>query len=231
MSVGSIAGPLPASSFLLINPNTSLDITQDMLALAQQAMPAGATVTALTARSGPAVIVDPHGLALADQAVMELASDLPLCDGVILAGFGDPGVAGLRGLVEMPVTGIGEAAYEAARRADFPFAVITTTPALVGSITHQALAHLAGPLFVGVFTPDTDDPATLMADRARTEQALADLIDAARAAGARQLIVGGGPLARAASALAQHVAIPVIDPVKAAVDLALERAPRPATRP
>lgn len=231
MSIDSIAGPLPTSSFLLINPNTSLDITQDMLALAQQAMPAWATVTALTARSGPAVIVDPHGLAAAEQAVIELAPDLPPCAGVILAGFGDPGVAGLRGLVEMPVTGIGEAAYEAARRAALPFAVITTTPALVGSITHKAQAHLAGPLFVGVFTPDTDDPATLMADRARTEQALADLIDAARAAGARQLIVGGGPLARAASALAQHVAIPVIDPVKAAVDLALERAVRPATRP
>lgn len=214
----------PGPALVMINPNTSENVTQDMLTLARHCAPDRVSITALTARSGAALILDPDSLRQAGSAVLALVPVLPRCDGVIVAGFGDPGCALLRDRLDIPVTGFGEACFEAARRHAMPFSVITTTPALVESIRQQAQAHPAAPLFRGVFTPDTDDPAALMADPLQTRQALAGLIDTARAAGARQLVVGGGPLARAARALASDVAMPVIDPVTAAVALALERA-------
>ncbi len=216
--------PAPATALVMINPNTSEAVTQQMLALAQLCAPPSVNITALTARSGAALILDPDSLRHAASAILAMVPQVPPCDGAIVAGFGDPGCDGLRARLKMPVTGFGEAAFEAAHRNALPCAVITTTPALIGSIRQQAQAHHVAPLFCGVFTPDTHDPAALMADPIQTQQALARLIDTARAAGAQQVIVGGGPLARAARVLATEVAMPVIDPVSAAVALALERA-------
>lgn len=214
----------PATALVMINPNTSEAVTQEILALARLCAPPSVHITALTARSGAALILDPESLRHAASLILALVPLMPPCDGAIVAGFGDPGCDELRDCLDMPVTGFGEASFEAAYRNALPCAVITTTPALVGSIRQQAQAHSVGPLFCGVFTPDTCDPATLMADPVQTQQALATLIDTARAAGAQQIIVGRGPLAGAARVLATEGVVPVIDPVSAAVALALERA-------
>lgn len=211
-------------TLVMINPNTSKDVTSRMLSIARRSLPLGVKMIALTALSGARLILDTESLVRAETAVVDLQSTLPRCNGVIVAGFGDPGVDALRRLVDIPVTGLGEASFEIARRASLPFAVITTTPALVRSIERQAHLHAAAPLFRGVFIPDTDDPAALMADQEETRKALAGILDVAQDAGAKQVIVGGGPLAEAARALEQYVTIPVIDPVTAAVSLALERA-------
>ena len=48
--------------------------------------------------------------------------------------------------------------------------------------------------------------------------------EAVRLDGAQALVIGGGPLARAARALRHRVAVPLIEPVPAAVRLALARA-------
>lgn len=216
--------PEPGTALVMINPNTSEAVTLEMLALARLSAPPSVHITALTARSGAALILDPESLRHAASAILALVPFMQSCDGAIVAGFGDPGCDALRDCLDMPVTGFGEASFEAACRNALPCAVITTTPALVGSIQQQAQAHSVAPLFCGVFTPDTCDPAALMADPVQTQRALAALFDTARAAGARQIIVGGGPLARAARVLATEVAMPIIDPVSAAVALALERA-------
>lgn len=206
---------------ILVNPNTSQATTQAMVAIAREA--AGAPVEGVTAPFGAPLIADPHALAVAAQAVESLASDLAGADAVIVAAFGDPGLAGLRARLACPVVGIAEAGMAEAAAIAAHFAVVTTTPALSEAIEERA-RDLGHARFAGVFvTPG--DPVAVMADDAGLADALADACLRAVAAGAGAVVIGGGPLAVAARAIRDRVPVPLVEPVPAAVRLALARLP------
>jgi allantoin racemase len=207
----------------LVNPNTSQTTTDAMVAIAEAV--AGQPVRGLTARFGAPLITDPETLATAARAVAALAPDLQGAGAVIVAAFGDPGLVELRWRLPCPVTGIAEAGMAEAAALSPCFAVVTTTPALVPSIAANAAAsgHHA---FAGTWvTPG--DPASLMADPV----ALSAALDAAcrRAideGGAGAIVIGGGPLAVAARALAGTLPVPLVEPLPAAVRLTLRRLER-----
>ncbi|MGP9820741.1 aspartate/glutamate racemase family protein [Salinarimonas sp. NSM] len=208
----------------LVNPNTSRATTDAMVAIAAEV--AGLPVRGVTARFGAPLIADPQALAVAAQAVEALADDLAaeLADGdaVIVAAFGDPGLAALRARLSCPVTGIAEAGMAEAAAHAPRFAVVTTTPALAPSIAANAQA-LGHEHFVGTFvTPG--DPLAIMAD---TDALVAALEAACRRAiddgGADAIVIGGGPLAVAARRLAGRLPVPLVEPVPAAVRLSRVR--------
>jgi allantoin racemase len=117
--------------------------------------------------------------------------------------------------------GIGQASMAAAARAAERFSIVTTTPALEGSIWELAasLGHAPSRL-ASVRTPPGGDAAALMADATAMEASLAALArEAIDADGARAIIIGGGPLARAARDLAPRFEQPIIEPLPAAVGL------------
>ena len=206
---------------LLVNPNTSVATTGAMLAIARGAAPDGVMIEGATARFGAALITDEAALAVAANAALDVPRPAGL-DGIIVAAFGDPGLDALRRSQAAPVTGIAEAAMaEAARHGRF--VVVTTTPGLAASIARLAGRYGHGAAFAGVrLTPG--DPADLMADPARLLAALASAcVDAVHGDGASAVVIGGGPLAAAAHTLRQELAVPVIEPVPAAVQLATMR--------
>jgi allantoin racemase len=205
---------------ILVNPNTSQATTDAMVALARAETTHA--VRGLTARSGAALITDPPTLEKAALAVAALAPDLAGARAVIVAAFGDPGLAALRGLLTCPVTGIAEAGMAEAAAISARFAVVTTTPLLAPAIAAKAAADgHAG--FAGTWvTPG--DPAALMADPARLVDALHEACRrAVQQGGAGAIVIGGGPLAMAARALAGRLPVPLVEPVPAAVRLTLSR--------
>lgn len=214
---------------LLVNPNTSAATTAAMLAVAREAAPDGVTLEGATAAFGAPLITDEAALAVAGEAVLALLRDqTPPGDGVIVAAFGDPGLAEARTLLARPhptvaVTGIAEAAFAEAGADGRPFAVATTTPGLADAVAHRANAYGYARSFRGVFlTPG--DPASLMADPDALLAALKAACRVAAAAGAGAVVIGGGPLATAARALAGRLPIAIVEPVPAAVRLACRRA-------
>ena len=209
---------------LLVNPNTSRETTDAMVRIAEAAAPEGVTVEGATAPWGVGLITNEVQLATASEAVLDLLRGrATLPDGVIIAAFGDPALAEARTLLPCPVTGIAEAGMAEAAAGGRPFAVATTMPDLAAAIAATAHRYGHALLFRGVhLTPG--DPAVLMADRERLQEALADACRAAIAAGAEAVVIGGGPLAMAARAIAPLLPVPIIEPVPAAVRLALERA-------
>ena len=210
---------------LLINPNTSAATTAVMVGIARGAAPAGVMITGATVAAGVPLITDEDALAAAADAVAAWAATLDATgwDGVIVAAFGDPGLAALRQLLPVPVTGIGEAGMAEAAEGGRRFAVATTTPLLAAAIGRAAAGY--GPLFRGVrLTPG--DPAALTSDPAALLRALERCCaDAVELDGAEAVVIGGGPLAAAARTIALRLAVPVIEPVPAAVRLAVSRAP------
>lgn len=210
---------------LLVNPNTNARTTATMAGIARAAAPPGVTIDGATAASGAPLILDPAMLATAAAAVQALIAETNLAGyaGIIVAAFGDPGLDALRASVTLPVTGIAEAAMAEAA-AHGRFAVVTTTLLLAGSIVARAAAYGHGAACAGVWlTPG--DASSLMADPTRLEAALEAAIGRAMEEAAPDaIIIGGGPLAAAAAALRPRLRVPVIEPVPAAVALAIRRA-------
>ncbi len=210
---------------LLVNPNTNARTTALMTGIAQTAAPSGVTVDGATAATGAPLILDPAMLAVASEAVQALvaATDLAPYAGIVVAAFGDPGLLDLRDRVSIPVTGIAEAAMaEAAGHGRF--AVITTTPMLADAIGRRAVAYGHGEAFAGTWLTAGEAPH-LMADPDRLAAALeAAIRQAITQAAPDAVIIGGGPLAAAAAALRPRLALPIVEPVPAALRLALRRA-------
>lgn len=215
---------------ILINPNTNSSTTAMMVDIAQIEAGATARIAGETAQWGVPLITNEAALAVAADAVHERATALSArhVDGVIVAAFGDPGLDAARAVLGCPVTGIAEAAMREAAfdSAGHPrrFSVVTTTPQLADSIVRRAGDYGLSAQCSGVqLTPE--DPAILMADAKRLVDALSE---AGRRAveddGAEALVIGGGPLAQAARALRPRFVVPVIEPIPAAVRLALRRA-------
>ncbi|MEM9431557.1 MAG: aspartate/glutamate racemase family protein [Pseudomonadota bacterium] len=192
---------------LLINPNGSAAATAAMLAIARRHL---ARVVGWTNPAGPPMITDAEGLARAGRQIAE--ADLPDADGLIVAAFGDPGAAALAARHRAPVVGIGAAAARAASRGGAAFAVATTTPDLRGPIDRLMAEAGAEGEFLGTFvTPG--DPVALLGDPPALDAALLRACTAAEAAGARRIIIGGGPLASAADRLSDQVSADLVQPV------------------
>ena len=206
----------------LLNPNTSVETTRMMVTIAKDSAGAGVEVVGHTAGFGAMLITEPEALDLAADAVAALAGDLEKANAVIIAAFGDPGLEALRSTLSVPVTGIAEAGMAEASQDGCRFAVVTTTPGLRGRIAETA-ARYGHTTFVGTWTTD-GDPAALTADAPALEAGLAGAIEAAvREGSAEAVVIGGGPLAVAARALAASAPVPLIEPVPAAVRLSLNR--------
>jgi Asp/Glu/hydantoin racemase len=216
---------------LLANPNTNTAITDAMVVIARKAAPPGVSVEGATASFGEPLITDETALAVAAEAVEAFVTVQRVAkfDGVIIAAFGDPGLAALKSRLPIPATGLAEAGMGEGA-AHGPFAVVTTTPDLAAAIRRTAQAYGHGGLFCGVWlTPG--DPRALMADRGRLVSELEEACAEAVAAGARAIVIGGGPLAVAARALATRLPVPIVEPIPAAVRLAAARLQaRPLTR-
>jgi Asp/Glu/hydantoin racemase len=164
------------------------------------------------------MITDPTALAAAAPQVVTIGVTVGKgFSGIIVSAFGDPGIDDLRKQVNVPVVGIAEAAMLAASANNRRFGVATTTPALAPAIDARAAGLGLAPLYTGIrLTPQ--DPNQLMADPARLvaalRQAVSDCIQLDRA---EAVVIGGGPLGNAATALAPMFAVPVIAPIPEAM--------------
>ena len=210
-------------ALILVNPNTSRPTTDAMLRIARNE--GGDTpIKGLTAPFGAPLITHETALEEAARAVTSLAPLLGESAGVIIAAFGDPGLPLLRKLVSVPITGIAEAGMAEAAAGGRRFAVVTTTPDLVAAIARTAASYGHARHFAGTWlTPG--DPGDVMADPSRLLDALGVACRSAIRDGAEAVLIGGGPLAVAARGLAGSLDVALVEPVPAAVRLAIQRAP------
>lgn len=207
----------------LINPNTSHQTTEMMVGIAAKAAGDRTLIEGITAPRGTDLITTPSALRYAADTVATMAPKLGWADAVIIAAFGDPGLFTLRQKLDVPVTGIAEAGMVEAGQAGRRFAVVTTTPALHSEIAAMAIQYKSNG-FAGTWVT-AGDPGRLTNDPLALHAALKTAISTAVLEGnVNAVLIGGGPLARAARALAADAPVPVLDPVSAAIRLSIDRA-------
>lgn len=204
---------------LLINPNSSAATTTMMVEIANGALDQAHVVVGATASRAPAMITTAMALQASAQEVVEIArAHRNACDGIIVAAFGDPGLAEIRATCAVPVVGIGESAMLTAAEGGRRFGVATTTPELTDSIAGLAAALGLGNQFTGTRVT-AGDPVAVTSDTlalvAALEQATRACVEAD---GADAVIIGGGPLAQAAHDLQPRFDVPIIRPLAAAAE-------------
>jgi len=208
---------------LVVNPNTSAEMTATILAAARRAAGTGVSVDALNPTRGPASVEGRLDEIVSGywalDAVLPVAHDY---HGLVVACYGNhPLIGALREVLTQPVLGIMEASILHALPLGERFSIVTTSPQWRPLLEEGVRAlgledRCASVRSSALSALDTIElPADVVHER---------LCDAARLAveqdGAEVICLGCAGMAGLAEAVGAATGVPVIDGVSAAVTLA-----------
>lgn len=210
---------------LLVNPNTSAEMTAGIALAAREVAAVSTQVVAVNPSFGPLSIEGHYDEAMAAAGVAEQlrlagadAQGPP--DAVVIACFGDPGLDAAREATDAPVLGIAEAAFHAASMLATGFSVVTTMTRTC--IIAEHLVHKYGFERRCRGIHGTDIP--VLALESGGAEMLAQIEAAARQALAHDrsgaIVLGCAGMAALTRELKRRLGVPVIDGVAAAVKFA-----------
>lgn len=225
-----------AIDVVVLNANTSDDITAMLNTRATGVARAGTRITTTRPDWGPLAV---EGWSAAHASAAAMVAHMTDFDGamdaLIMAGFGDVGHEALTECVECPVIDITEAGVMAAQLVAERYAVITPTAGMTPLIQRSLVASGHWGRCVGIVPMETTI-ADLRLGPEHAEGAFMRAASQAVSIGAQALCIGTSVLSDRATRLGSLVDVPVIDPVEAAVrfaevvvDMAATPAPRPPT--
>jgi len=214
---------------LLLNANTNPAMTEHCLVAARAYAP-DIDFSGATGRFGSPHIGTRATYAIAAHAALDAyAAQAQDFDAVILACFGDPGLAALKEIANVPVFGLAEAACRAAARRRQPFSIVTGGERWAAMLTDYLAPlglteHLASIRTVNV------TGSQIMADPDGSLSKLAEACEqAATDDGAASVILGGAGLVGLAPRVETKMPIPLLDCLEPAIDAARNANPRAST--
>ncbi|MEO6943792.1 MAG: aspartate/glutamate racemase family protein [Lacisediminihabitans sp.] len=203
---------------LVVNPNTSEDVSRLIYSEATRIAGKGTEVLMRTAPYGVEYIETRLESLIAGNAVAQvIAEELEGVDGVVVAAFGDPGMPALKELVNVPVVGITEAALYTAALQGTRFSIIAISSRIKAwyrecvernglSSRLASIRSLKDPLTgIGSVQDDFADQLLALAEAAVAED------------GADVIILAGAPLAGLARKIGGQLPVPVVDGIAAGV--------------
>jgi allantoin racemase len=205
---------------LIVNPNTTASMTEKIAVAARAVARPDTEIIATNPREGPASIQGFHDVAMCVPGLLAEIARHPRADSIIIACFDDTGLDAARCQADVPVIGIGEAAYHAASFLSCKFSVITTlgrsVPGIEANLKRYGLDSRCAKVRateIPVLELERNDPATLA--RIRTEIARALEEDRAEA-----IVLGCAGMADLMHRLSDEFKVPVIDGVACATTFA-----------
>jgi Asp/Glu/hydantoin racemase len=203
---------------LLINPNTSDSVSDLIRAEAERSAAPGTSVEVLTAPFGVAYIETRFEALIGAYAAAELAAaHHERFDAVIVAAFGDPGLAGLREALPCPVTGLTEAALASASLLGQRFSIVAISQRIRAwyreTVQHIGLEGRLASIRgldetladIGNVQGNQGERLVQLAERCVDED------------GADVIVLAGAPLAGLARSLSGRLPVPAVDGVSSAV--------------
>jgi len=205
---------------LIVNPNTTASMTDKIAAAARRVARSGTEIVATNPVEGPESIQGFHDGALCVPGLLTEIARFPDVDAVVIACFDDTGLDAARCSVDVPVLGIGEAAFHAASFLSCKFSVITTlgrsVPGIEANLARYGLSVRCARVRateIPVLELERNDPVTL--ERVRVEIQSAIDQDNAEA-----IVLGCAGMADLMSQLTSEFGLPVIDGVACATTFA-----------
>ena len=219
---------------LLINPNTSASVSELIGAEARRAAAPGTQIEVLTAPFGVAYIETRFESLIGAYAAATLAAEhWERHDAIVVAAFGDPGIAGLREALDIPVVGLTEAALMSACLLGQRFSIVAISRRITAWYREcvQANGLIDRLASIRCIDQPLQDIGRVQDDHAERLQALCNA--AVEEDGADVIVIAGAPLAGLARSIKERIPVPVVDGVSSAVCHAqtlVSLAPVPARR-
>lgn len=209
------------SGILVINPNSNPAVTQGFdEALAPLRRPGGPAITCETLAEGPFGVETQAHVDGVAMPLARLVASRPEADAYVIACYSDPGLFVCREATRKPVFGIAECGLLTAMARGQRFGVI--------AIARRSIArHVRYMRQMGVMDRLANERPLEMsvAETASGEGTLARMIavggELRDLDGADVIVMGCAGMARHRRALEEALGVPVIDPVQAAVTMAL----------
>ncbi len=203
----------------VLNPNSSPAITASLSACLEPLRRTSAHAIICSELSeAPLGIESDADVVLAERLAEQRILAEP-CQAAVIACFSDPGLPAIRAKARMPVFGIAEAAYCSALMLGRRFGVISLGPASIARHARQIAdmglsARLAGDRAIDMSVAEGNRPDALETIALVGQQLCVE-------DGAQVLILGCAGMGGHRAALQDRLGVPVIDPVQAAVAVAL----------
>ena len=203
---------------LLINPNTSQSVSDLIGAEARRAASATAQIEVVTAPFGVAYIETRFEALIGAYAAANLAAEHEAnFDALVIAAFGDPGIAGIREAVDVPVVGLTEAALMSACLLGGRFSIIAISRRITA--WYRECVQVNGLIDRLASIRCLDQPLRdIGAIQGDHETRLRELcIRAVEEDGADVIVLAGAPLAGLARSIRKDIPVPLVDGVSSAV--------------
>ena len=206
---------------LVINPNSSTDVTERMSrALDGLRFEGGPVIDCMTLAEGPpGVETDRHIAEVVGPIVATVEREQNRTAAFVIACFSDPGLHAAREASRVPVYGIAQCGYAAAMAIGERLGVISILPR--GVVRHRRhiaslglLDRLAGDIAIDMGVTELGQGEKVLARMAAVGTQLKE-------AGADAVVMGCAGMAQYRRPLEERLGIPVIDPTQAATAMAL----------
>ena len=205
---------------LLVNGNTSLTVTQKLLAEAERYAGANVQISAVTARFGADLVSDRASNVIAGHAVLDAVAHYQgHYDAVLVAISLDTAVEALRDVLSVPVVGMTEAACWQACLIGNRFGVVMpgrqTLPLYRERIVHYGLRDRLAGLRALEATVETHHAAPADSESA-LRTAIMDLVDQE---GSEAVVLAGASMTGLQRRLQPLVPVPLLDGIASGVTL------------
>lgn len=206
---------------LVINPNTTQAMTDEIHHVAQAAARPGTEVETVQPRAGPRSIEGNADEVLAAYHTLDLvAGTRGNYDAYVIACFGDPALAACREVSSVPVIGIAEASFHMASLIAYKWSVVTVLPrvkplledlVLRNGMEMRCASIRCTPLTVLEIEEDIERTKRMMVEEGR---------NAIAQDGAEAILLGCAGLGPLDKWMQEQLGVPVLDGVACAVKLA-----------
>lgn len=207
---------------ILLNPNSTATMTQDMEAVARRVAP-GTEILAWTSEDGPPAIEGPEDGEACIPPLLRLVGNAKTAGAkaIIIGCSDDTGLNEARAVAECPVIGIGQAGYHMAALSGPRFSVVTTLDVSVPILEANVRAYGFGGI-LGRVRASGVPVLALETDRdAATAQVLEEVAQAQEEDDVQSVVLGCAGMAHIPDAAPPEIRLRLIDGVAAATRFAV----------
>jgi allantoin racemase len=198
---------------LVVNPNTSEEVTDAYIAAARSVAPEDVILEGVTGRFGARIVSNEAENIIAGHSALDLvAHHWRGHDAVILAISFDTALTAIRSLLPVPVTGITDAALSAAETGGRPVGVV-----FFGEVSRRLYAEVIarhGTQAVGLESVAIASTADYLAPGAK-DMAVAEACARLAGKGAEAIVICGAAIVGMAARLQDQVSVPLYDGTEA----------------
>lgn len=208
-------------NLLVINPNTSEAMTEDIRKTVERVRSPDTSVTVKGLDFGPEALESFYDYTLSSFGLCRLLKkEKQIYDGILVACYGDPGLYAAKEICNCPVLGIAETSIAMSFLLGSRFSILAASEKAVPMMENMVSQYGMNHRLAGVFPLDMS-VLDAEANRGRTVDRLIEEGEKAVSKGAEVLILGCAGMTGFGEPVSRALGIPVMDPVETAF-LALE---------